>query len=457
MRGHVKPVTRQRIEYIGSILKQGPTETGYAYFRARRRKKNKSDKDVMLSEPDQLALEEDGRFDLSDEDLARNELLLDDYTRAERVELRTIQWFIPWVPTVYLGGVYTILRFAAHFAREHGVESRFCIYDVAPRKGNRMVAGIRSAFPELRQAEVTFREPPQGGADYSHLRECDAAIATFWTSAFPVIRFAKARMRFYFLQDFEPYFYPAGSAFALAEETYRFGFPAIVNTPGLAEVYRSYGNPAVSFIPAVDSARYHPPAEARPEPPVRVCFYGRPTSPRNAFGLGLSSLGEVKLRYGDRVDLVCAGESWNPGQFGFADRVSNLGRLRNLEEVADLYRSCHVGLVLMLTKHPSYQPFEFMASGVACVSNHNPDTAWFLRDGENCVLARPMPGSIADAIGELVEDRGRREQITERALREVLLVSWEDQIEHVWRAITKQEDGFERDPALALPVAGPPD
>ena len=42
----------------------------------------------------------------------------------------SIQWFIPWVPTVLLGGVYTILRFAAHFAREHGVESRFCIYDV---------------------------------------------------------------------------------------------------------------------------------------------------------------------------------------------------------------------------------------------------------------------------------------------------------------------------------------
>ena len=79
--------------------------------------------------------------------------------------------------------------------------------------------------------------------------------------------------------------------------------------------------------------------------PVRVFFYGRPASPRNAFGLGLASLAELKHRYGDRVDIICAGESWNPGQFGYADVVSNLGRLRNLEEVADLYRTCHIGLV----------------------------------------------------------------------------------------------------------------
>jgi hypothetical protein len=102
--------------------------------RARRRKKNIADDEVWLSEPDQIALEEHGLFDLSDEDLERNKALLDDYFRADRVDLRSILSFIPWVPTVYLGGVYTILRFAAHFAREHRVESRFCIYDVAPQK-----------------------------------------------------------------------------------------------------------------------------------------------------------------------------------------------------------------------------------------------------------------------------------------------------------------------------------
>jgi O-antigen biosynthesis protein len=444
VRGHVKPITRERLEYIWAILKKGPTEAGYAFFRARRRRKNKPDDELWLEEWDRIPLEERGRFDLSEEDLSRNERLLREYAAADSVDIRSIQWFIPWVPTVFLGGVYTILRFAAQFAREHGVESRFCIYDVLAGKGKRMVSGIHSSFPELADAEVTFRKPPGGGPDYSHLKDCDAAVATFWTSAFPALRFQGARLRFYFVQDFEPYFYPAGSAFGLAEETYRFGWPGIVNTPGLAAAYRAYGNPALSFVPAVDRTRYHLPAEDRPDAPVRVFFYGRPTSPRNAFGLGLASLAELKYRYGDRVEIICAGESWNPGQFGYADVLSNVGRLRNLEEVAELYRTCHIGLVLMFTKHPSYQPLEFMASGVACVSNRNPDTAWFFRDRENCLLASPMPGAIAESIGALVDDPALRERIVRTALAEVSEVRWEDQVEAVWRAMTKQDDAFGR-------------
>ena len=74
--------------------------------------------------------------------------------------------------------------------------------------------------------------------------------------------------------------------------------------------------------------------------------------------------------------------------FGLKGRVRNLGVLSSLDEVAALYRSCDIGLVFMHTKHPSYQPLEFMASGMATVSNINPATAWLLRDGENCLLAR---------------------------------------------------------------------
>jgi O-antigen biosynthesis protein len=446
MRGHVKPVTRERLEYIWEVVKQGPTELGYAYFRARRRRKNLADRDLWLGESDRIPLEERGRFDFTEADLAANAAVLASYAQADSVDIRSIQWFIPWVPTVFLGGVYTILRFAAQFRREHGVESRFCIYDVAEDRARRMSADLRSAFPELGDSEITSREPPDGGEPYSHLPECDAAVATFWTSAYPVLRFRRAQSKFFFVQDFEPYFYPAGSAFALAEETYRFGFPGIVNTPGLAAAYEAYGNPVTSFVPAVDLKRYHPPPVPRPDDPVRVFFYARPSTPRNAFGLGLASLAELKERYGDRVEIVCAGESWNPGQFGYADKVGNLGRLRNLEEVASLYRTCHIGLVLMVTKHPSYQPFEFMASGVACVSNANPDTAWVLEDRRNCLLARPVPGAIADRLGELVDDVALRERVVAAGLEQVRSVRWEDQIERVWRTITKQEDGFRRVP-----------
>jgi glycosyltransferase involved in cell wall biosynthesis len=116
--------------------------------------------------------------------------------------------------------------------------------------------------------------------------------------------------------------------------------------------------------------------------------------------------------------------------------------LQSLDEVAALYRSCDIGLVFMHTKHPSYQPFEFMASGMATVSNINPATAWLLRDGENCLLTRPLPTPTAQRLGRLVEDPGLRAAIAASGLDEVRRYRWEDQIEAVWRAITLEDGRF---------------
>jgi glycosyltransferase involved in cell wall biosynthesis len=175
---------------------------------------------------------------------------------------------------------------------------------------------------------------------------------------------------------------------------------------------------------------------------VRVFFYGRSKTSRNAFGLGIAALAKLKDAYGEGVEVICAGENWNPAQFGVADRIRNLGVLSSLDEVAALYRSCDIGLVFMHTKHPSYQPFEFMASGMATVSNTNPATEWLLRDGENCLLTPPLPSPTAERLGRLVEDHELRSRIVAAGLAEVRRFRWEEQIERVWRAMCLRDGGF---------------
>ena len=59
-----------RRKYIWNIVKRGPTEIGYAYFRARRGDANIADDETMLSESDQLVLS--GSFDATDDELAAN-------------------------------------------------------------------------------------------------------------------------------------------------------------------------------------------------------------------------------------------------------------------------------------------------------------------------------------------------------------------------------------------------
>jgi glycosyltransferase involved in cell wall biosynthesis len=439
--------SRVRLQHIWRTSKLGPTEIGYAYFRARRRRRNIADDEPELSESDQLALS--GSFDIDAAAVAANAAVIESYRRLDGFEPRTVRWYLPFFHHVYYGGVYTLLRFADQFARRHGVRNHFHCYDVGPQAVTGMAGKVREAFPAL--APSTFTS----AADARRLPPADAAIATLWSSAYPVLHSRNVRAKFYFVQDNEQQFYPAGAASAMVEESYRFGFPGIVNTPGLADVYRSYGNPAVSFVPAVDLERYHPAEGARPLwAPVRVFFYGRPKTARNAFGLGLAALQRLKAEFGERVEVICAGENWNPSQFGLAGKVRNLGVLGSLDEVAQLYRSCDIGLVFMHTKHPSYQPLEFMASGMATVSNMNRATAWLLRDGENCLLTPPLPTPAAERLGRLVEDSQLRARIAAAGLEEVRRYRWDDQIEQVWRAVTLADRAFATD-AGAGPVTAP--
>ena len=236
---------------------------------------------------------------------------------------------------------------------------------------------------------------------------------------------------------------PPGAASAMVEETYRFGFPGIVNTPGLADVYRSYGNPGGLVR-----------AGRRP----RALSPGRPGRGRRRSGPGLllrasedaaqrlrarhrrAGAAEARLRRSRRDHL--RGRELEPCPVRAAPvKIQNLGVLGSLDEVAALYRSCDIGLVFMHTKHPSYQPLEFMASGMATVSNINPATTWLLRDGENCLLTPPLPTPTADRLVRLVEERELRRG-SPAGLEEVRQYRWDDQIERMWRAMCLRDGAF---------------
>jgi glycosyltransferase involved in cell wall biosynthesis len=286
---------------------------------------------------------------------------------------------------------------------------------------------VVEAFPALRDIEVRVLR----GA-MEEVPQADASIATFWTSAYPLLKNRSSLRKFYFIQDYEPLFYPAGTYYSLVEATYRFGFPGIVNTPGLCDVYRrEFAAPAVSFTPATDPELFHPP-RSREERPFRVFFYGRPETDRNAFELGLAALRRFQQQHGPEVEVVVAGSDVAPEIAQRAPGLRFLGRLP-YPETADLYRKCHAGLVLMLTKHPSYLPFELMSCGAVPVANVNPANAWLLRDGETALVAEPSPSLLAGALERLLRDPGLRDRLSNAGQALVRSFTWNDQIDRVYR------------------------
>lgn len=110
---------------------------------------------------------------------------------------------------------------------------------------------------------------------------------------------------------------------------------------------------------------------------------------------------KLKIIYGSNVEILSAGADWNPKEYGLEGIVENLGLLSYLE-TGDLYRSCHIGLTMMMTKHPSYLPFEMMACGVLVISNFNSSTQWLLKDKENCLIANPSASCITEKISEAI-------------------------------------------------------
>lgn len=373
-------------------------------------------------------------LDFTEEDLVASLRVTSNGHNGE--DLRSVNWFIPDFDHAAYGGIHTILRFAAYLKRTRNVQNRFVVLgQVLPAKIRDAVSG---AFPELANEDVII-----GASDVrSHqLPEADACIATLWTTAYSVLKFNRTKRKFYFIQDFEPLFYPAGSTAAQVEATYRFGFYGIANTRPLKEIYEGqYGGKAEFFNPCVDGKIFHPDGPRHRHSKLRIFFYGRPEHPRNAFELGAATLRKVKQRFGNDVEIVTAGARWQPKDFQLEGVVENLG-LMPYHETAKLYRSCDVGLLLMFTRHPSYIPLELMASGCVVVSNSNPATAWLMQDGSNCMLTKPSAGCLSEAISKVILDAETREHLRKNALRHVCenYSDWESQIEKIFEFMCNPE------------------
>jgi O-antigen biosynthesis protein len=328
------------------------------------------------------------------------------------MDIRSVTWFVPNFEHAYFGGLYTVLRLADHLAAQ-GVQHQFAIIGgVSPDLAKQRIG---EAFPSLNASSATAMTRLSG---LTALSPTDISVSTLWSTAYYALRFNAVKRKFYMVQDFEPLFYPAGATSAQVEASYRFGFYGMANTLPLRRLYAAYGEqPVEHFLPSIDTEVFYPPA-GRKAGVKRVFFYGRPGHPRNAFELGAVAMRRLKARMGDSVEIVAAGATWDPKKYDLHGVVKNLGLL-DYKATGDLYRSCDAGLVMMFTRHPSYLPFELMASGALVVTNPNPATSWLLQDDVNCLLSESSATCLAERLQTGLEDDARRHRITTYAAQHI--------------------------------------
>ena len=347
-------------------------------------------------------------------------------------KIETALWFVPYYNHFGFNGIQTIFRFIEKLSIE-GVRNTIVIYDNPAMDVEKMKQEISAYFPDTKNYNIViFGEDQEKGIN--DLPQSDIAFCTFWVSAYMLLRYNKTKRKYYFIQDYEPLFYVAGSTFALAESTYRFGFTGIVNTPGLlAAVNQEHGLGGVRFIPAVNHVVYYPDPNKNNKR-IRIFFYARPHNPRNSFNLGVLTIKILLEKYGNKIEVITAGSEWNEARYGLKGKISNLGLIKSLDDVGKLYRTCDIGFAYMLNKHTTYQMMEYSASGMATVMNNNEDHHWLHKDGINCLLAEPSPSAMAEKISLLVEDADLRHKLVKSA-QDSLGYTWEQQTDSIWNYI----------------------
>ena len=333
-----------------------------------------------------------------------------------RQPVRTVNWFLPDIDSPFYGGINTALRIADQLAAHHGVRNRFVL--MAPPNEAFYRSALAAAFPRLAASELAFYDGSVESMEAS-VPDADASIATLWVTAYAVARFTRTRRRFYLIQDFEPMFYPAGSLYALSEETYRLGLYGLCNTDRLRDIYvDEYGGTGFGFMPAVQRDVFHAQGRAPVDHhgPARVFIYSRPGHWRNCWELASLALDEVKRRHGDGVHLVTAGSWARPEDL--ARGIDHRGLL-DYRDTGALYRTCDVGVALTLSKHPSYLPLELLACGVPVVAFDNPAGDWVLEHERNSLRCPRTVDGLADAISRLVEDPSLRRRLSEQGIETI--------------------------------------
>ena len=296
-------------------------------------------------------------------------------------------------PGPHSGGHTTLFRLVEALEAA-GHRCVLFLYDRHHGTGDLREKVIRRSWPRLRSEirQVDDQLPPM-----------DAYIATAWPTAHVIAsRTPFPTQRMYLVQDFEPLFYPAGSQYVLAEDTYRFGFLQISVGHMVAETLRSRIGVACSVVEyGCDTAVYQ--VDQKASNRNGVAFYARRDTPRRGFELGMLAL-ERFSKSNPSVPIHVFGEVLNRPPFP----VENHGPLAP-SDLARLYNSVAAGLSFSFT-NVSLATEEMLACGVIPVVN---DSEWVRRDFASpyVVWSRPTPQQVAQALTKAVTSRPDRADV----------------------------------------------
>ncbi|MCT9867985.1 glycosyltransferase family 1 protein [Paenarthrobacter aurescens] len=319
---------------------------------------------------------------------------------------------VGWVctpPAPGSGGHTTFFRMVQEM-EERGHHCTLFLYDPNDDDAGRHEKTIRRHWPALRAGVRSATNGMEG---------VDVIVASSWPTAHLVAGRAPGSVHlFYFIQDYEPYFYPRGFLYALAEDSYRLGLTNVALGGMIADVMEAeLGESPQAVIPfGCDTDTYRLLTPAPRNTRSGVVYYAKKKVDRRGYLLAKMALErfhalqpeqEIHI-YGDTVT-------------GWKIPVTNHGNLAPAD-LNVLYNQTIAGLAISFT-NISLVPGELLAAGNVPVLNNAAFASGLLTDPD-AVWAPATPSGLATALAGIVNAPGIDERAASIAGRKRL--DWAD-------------------------------
>ena len=293
--------------------------------------------------------------------------------------------------------------------------------------------GLHHYYPDLIIEFVTV--------DEAHNIETDVCIS-LGVATCEAIRYKKCKEKYLHAMDYESMFYSSGTESTISDFLYSQGFYVFTNSIALQNIYQRL-NPSTSvfrYVPGIDEI-YHPNTDKKINPDcLKMVVYARPGIPRNAFPLLVPVFMSLKQEFGSLLEIILVGQNFDLSEYGLDGLCTNLGKLNSLSDLAELYRSCDMGISLITTPTFSYMHLQLMASGVCLITNAQDGVNDFLVDNKNAVVVPPIPNIIASRISALIRNPEQIYRISKNGQKTVDSFTWNKCFDSIIDFIIRPKD-----------------
>jgi GT2 family glycosyltransferase/glycosyltransferase involved in cell wall biosynthesis len=326
------------------------------------------------------------------------------------------------LPVSEAGGGANVVLDEAEAMRKMGVDARILNL-------NRFQTSFERSYPDNALPAIYVNKETEIA---KMLPNYDAVIATYCGSVDwlePLTQGVGPQARAYYIQDFEPHFFPDGSAeFAIAWNSYT-RYPDLIRITktewNRAIIKEKIGVDCTVVSPSVDIDLHCPRRRQSPDWPQRPLRIGamiRPITPRRAPILTMEVLRELSRARGNTIEVILFGcRSDDPGFLELPRDFPwrNAGLLTR-RQVASLMNEIDIFVDFSSFQAMGMTAMEAMCCGVAVLVPQNGGSESFVRHEENgIVVDTSSQEACFAALERLVIDEQLRTGFQRRAIVDI--------------------------------------